>query len=192
MGEQESLSWAVDACVGELDSHVAPRALLEKLFCDPHCVAFGPVHHFIVGASLLTALASARGASEEELVAQLAELGVRSSSVPGAACARWGICGAAISTGMAYAIVAGNEPLKKEGWSEGQEMVSAIATTIARSGAPRCCKRDSRIAVDEAARVFEHDFGVTFPKAEHLPDECAYSERNSVCLGQDCPFYGIR
>lgn len=192
MDGEESMSWAVDACVDELGNSVAPRTLLEKLFCDPHCVAFGPVHHFIVGASLLTALACARGTSKEDLVAQLAELGVRSSSVPGAACARWGICGAAISTGMAYAIAAGNEPLKKEGWSEGQEMVSAIAATIARSGAPRCCKRDSRIAVDEAARVFEHDFGVAFPKAEHISDKCAYSELNSVCLEQDCPFYVTR
>ena len=72
----------------------------------------------------------------------------------GAACAKWGVCGAAASCGMAFAILSGNAPLKKEGWGEGQCMVAQILAAIADAGAPRCCKRDSRIAVRVASSWF--------------------------------------
>ena len=53
----DNLSWVVDECIGELGKSVAPCDLLERLFADPRCPAFGADHHFIVGACLLTALA---------------------------------------------------------------------------------------------------------------------------------------
>ena len=46
----DNMSWAVDECLGEVGEDIAPADLLEKLFLDPRCPAFGPDHHFIVGA----------------------------------------------------------------------------------------------------------------------------------------------
>lgn len=188
----DNLSWVVNECIGELGKSVAPCDLLERLFADPRCPAFGADHHFIVGACLLTALASAKGDSGETLLSRLSELGVRSSSVPGAACARWGVCGAGVSAGMAYAIASGNEPLKENGWAEGQKMVALIGLAIADAGAPRCCKRDSRIAVEVAAGIFERDFCVSFPSPEPRKARCAFSEANTVCLRENCSYYENR
>ncbi len=180
------LAWAKDACLscGEM----SPENLLEALMAHPKCPAFGPTHHFLVGAALLTCLRRVQGLDDEVLAADLNELLGRSSLVPGATCARWGICGAAISAGMAYAVAADNAPLKHDGWSEGQRMVANIAARIAESGAPRCCKRDSRIAIETAARVFEQDFGVLFPICKPL-DPCAVSSENTVCMANACPFF---
>ncbi|MGI6230553.1 MAG: DUF5714 domain-containing protein [Tractidigestivibacter sp.] len=50
---------------------------------------------------------------------------------------------------------------------------------IARTGSPRCCKRDSRIAVDEATRTFNNDFGCNLSMPDRTPI-CRSMEANSV------------
>lgn len=116
------------------------------------------------------------------------ELFDRASCVPGAACAKWGVCGAAASCGMAFAILSGNAPLKKEGWGEGQRMVAQILAAIADAGAPRCCKRDSRIAVRVASSWFNDQLHTGLVESEPVRG-CAVCKQNSACLGSGCPFF---
>lgn len=181
-------SWIIDTCLAS--DEVAPARLVEALMADERCVAFGPIHHFLVGAALLTCLRNVQGsAAREGLVDNLAELAERAVQVPGAACARWGICGAAISAGMAFAIASGNEPLKAAGWSEGQRMVANMGLVIADAGAPRCCKRDARIVAAMAVPAFSEAFGVQL--AEWPVDQpCAVASKNKACLATDCPYFG--
>lgn len=165
-----------------------PAALLEALMSDERCAAFGPVHHFLVGASLMTCawpMARHDGAGLSEA---LAELDSRAVCVPGATCAKWGMCGAAASCGMAFAVLAGNAPLCSEGWSEGQLMVSEVLAAIARAGSPRCCKRDSRIAVRTAVPWLNDYFG-TGLRVEGTGPVCTVADRNKVCLGCGCPYF---
>ena len=157
---------------------------------DPRCPAFGPLHHFVVGAVLLACRRNAEAAPERQsmLREDLEEMIARSSCVPGATCARWGVCGAAASAGMAYAIVRGNEPLRKEGWQDGQLMVSDLLAKIARSGSPRCCKRDSRVAVVGAVPYFNALGGPQMSESKATP-ACATHAQNSVCMGSACSFF---
>lgn len=178
------LAWIGRVC--EQSTTRCPADLLEELMSDPACAAFGPVHHVLVGAAMLAAVRNARG--EGDLSAQLVELHVRASAVPGGACARWGVCGAAASCGMALAILLGNAPLKTEGWSEAQLMVSDILAKIAHAGAPRCCKRDSRIAVREATPWFSRLLGVRLA-APTVDAQCAVSDQNTVCEKGACAFF---
>lgn len=190
--QDDSYAWAIDVCIESTGTD--PAELLEQLMADEHCAAFGPVHHLLVGAALLACFRtiqfgdSAEG--REQLQRDLVELGLRSANVPGAACARWGVCGAAASTGMAYAIIRENAPLKEEGWSEGQHMVAAILEDIASAGAPRCCKRDSRIAVRDAVKYFNALLGdageMTLPASDPV---CAVFDKNTVCLHTKCPYF---
>lgn len=178
--------WAQDLCIG--DKSCCPQDLLERLMSAPECKTFGPVHHYIVGASLLACVHNARGDSAvETLVGNLEKLKERSQVVPGGACARWGICGAAASCGMALAIIQGNEPLKTKGWSETQLMVADILERIAQAGAPRCCKRDSRIAVREATKWLNRLLDVDLVQSER-DIRCEISSKNTVCSGQ-CLFH---
>lgn len=168
----------------------APAELMEKVMADARCPAFGPIHHFIVGATLLACWHNAEAAANREaaLRADLEEMLARSSSVPGATCARWGVCGAAASAGMAYAIVRGNAPLREEGWQEGQLMVSDLLARIARSGRPRCCKRDSRVAIAAAVAYFNALGGPQMTQSAVVPT-CASFGENSVCMGSECPYH---
>lgn len=182
----ESIAWAVGECLGWRGDD--PAELLEHLMASGACPAFGPVHHFLVGASLLSC---AWPEGRDGLGAALEELAGRASRVPGAACASWGVCGAAASCGMAFSILAGNAPLRPEGWSEGQLMVADILGKIARAGSPRCCKRDSRIAVRAAVPWFDRELGCAMEVGADVPS-CAVSGANSACLGAGCPFFAGR
>lgn len=183
-----SLDWVKSACFAWLEEGAGVDAgeLLERLMADENCPAFGPAHHALVGAALLAC--SWRAVGKGELGDALDELFDRASCVPGAACAKWGVCGAAASCGMAFAILSGNAPLKKEGWGEGQRMVAQILAAIADAGAPRCCKRDSRIAVRVASSWFNDQLHTRLVESEPVRG-CAVCKQNSACLGSGCPFF---
>ena len=180
--------WIVEALLSS--SSTAPAELVEEVMADPRCPAFGPIHHFIVGATLLACWRNAENAPDREalLRTDLDEMAARSSCVPGATCARWGVCGAAASAGMAYAIVRGNAPLRAEGWQEGQLMVSDLLALVARSGSPRCCKRDSRVVAAAAVPYFNKLGGPQMAERTTTPT-CASFAQNSVCMGPRCPYH---
>lgn len=119
MAKDEQTGWIVEMLMASVS--VAPAALLEEVMADERCVAFGPIHHFIVGAVLLACWRNAEASGERDAMLKddLADLMSRSDCVPGATCARWGMCGAAASAGMAYAIVRGNAPLRSEAGRRG-------------------------------------------------------------------------
>ena len=75
------VDWADAICLAS-DS-LCPADLLEEVMSAPECAPFGPVHHYLVGATLLACVRNAMGT--EALPAQLAELERRSSAVPGSA-----------------------------------------------------------------------------------------------------------
>ena len=92
----EEYGWAREVCLAWEGAE--PDVLLERLMADERCVAFGPVHHFLVGAALVTcSWPRFRARSTySDLASVLDELGVRARCVPGASCAKWGVCGAAL------------------------------------------------------------------------------------------------
>ena len=188
MAQEHANDWVVETLVKS--ESAVPAELLEQVMADPRCPAFGPLHHFVVGAVLLACWRNAEASSnrDELLRADLAEMADRASCVPGATCARWGVCGAAASAGMAYAIVRHNAPLKDEGWQEGQLLVSDLLALIARSGSPRCCKRDSRVAVSAAVSHFNALGEQRLEEWDQTPS-CAVHGKNAVCMGSRCPYY---
>ncbi len=189
MGAEGNLhSWIVEACLASGER--APSRFVEELMTDERCAAFGPVHHVLAGAALLTCLRNAQGGSERERLADdLEAFAARAALAPGATCARWGVCGAAVSAGMAFAVAAGNEPLKAAGWSEGQRMVARMGLAIADAGAPRCCKRDVRIVADLAVQAFSEAFDVALERAP-FAGPCVAVAKNKVCLEEACPYHG--
>lgn len=179
--------WAVRYCLAS--GETSPAVLLEELMGLSECPAFGPVHHVLVGLAALACLRNAQGGPVRGgLADELAEVAARAAQVPGGACARWGICGAAVGVGIAFAVANGNAPLREDGWRENQLMVARISERIARSGRARCCKRDARIAARCAAGELSRAFGAGLSDA--VPSSaCAVAPENSVCLGGECPFH---
>ena len=161
-----------------------PIAILEQMMSLPQCHMHGPEHHVMVGAALLTAYRNAGG--KLELPGALKEMLRRGRQVPGGACGYWGACGAGLSTGMFVSIATGSTPLAKEAWGLSNRMTADALAAIGGHGGPRCCKRDSYLAVQAAVRFAAEHLGVRMEAGEI---RCTRCRMNNQCLGGACPFH---
>ncbi len=161
-----------------------PCEIFKELIGLPFCHTHGPEHHILVGASLLTAYHNAGG--NMDLASALAEMQARGRKVPGGACGFWGACGAGISAGMFVSIVTGSTPLKVQPWGQSNKMTAAALMEIGQIGGPRCCKRNSYIAIIEGVRFAREELGV---EMELGPITCTTAKANNQCIGDRCPFH---
>lgn len=168
-------------CLNEASRN--PVEILEKMMSLPFCHMHGPEHHVMVGVALLTAYSNSGG--KLDLEKALAEMYSRGKSVPGGACGFWGACGAGISAGMYISIVTGSTPLAGEAWGLSNRMTSAALAKIGEVGGPRCCKRDSYLAITAAVEFTREHLGV---EMELGKISCTRSAMNNQCIGGRCPF----
>ena len=160
-----------------------PIAILEKLMAQPFCHMHGPEHHTMVGAALLTAYRNAGG--EVDLEHRLLAMLQRGGQIPGGVCGFWGACGAGISAGIFVSLISGASPLSTEAWGLSNLMTSRALGVIGEIGGPRCCKRDSFLAVLTAVDFVKEHFGVEMEKPDIV---CTYAGKNNQCIGKRCPF----
>lgn len=138
----------------------------------------------MVGAALLTAYKNAGGELDHEKA--LLEMYSRGKAVPGGVCGFWGACGAGISSGIYMSIVTKSTPLTEEPWKLSNKMTSRALDKIGENGGPRCCKRDSYLAIIEAVKFTEEKLGV---KMEIGEIKCSRSDMNNQCIKGKCPFH---
>jgi len=169
-------------CLNE--KSIAPIEILEKMMSLPSCHIHGPEHHTMVGSALLTAYKNAGG--DIDLPLALSEMKKRGKQVPGGVCGFWGACGAGISTGMFISIALKATPLSKEAWGLSNQMTARALDSIGKNGGPRCCKRDSYLAITEAVRFTEEKLVITM---ELKTITCTRSKMNNQCIKIRCPFY---
>ena len=161
-----------------------PIYIIKKLMSLPFCHIHGPEHHVLVGSALLTAYKNAGG--DIDLAKALSEMRSRGKQVPGGACGFWGACGAGISAGMFVSVVTGSTPLANEAWGLSNQMTSIALGAIGEVGGPRCCKRDSYLAIVKAAEFAREHLGV---KMEIGKIKCTHSAQNNQCIRKRCPFF---
>ncbi len=161
-----------------------PVVILEKMMSMEFCHMHGPEHHVMVGAALLTAYKNAGG--EIDLPTALSEMQARGKQVPGGACGFWGACGAGVSTGMYVSIVTKSTPLSQEAWGLSNQMTGQALTAIGNNGGPRCCKRDSYLAIRAAVDFTGEKLGI---KMDFDDVTCSRSHMNNQCIEKRCPFY---
>ena len=165
------------------DTSRDPVDILERIMALPFCHMHGPEHHIMVGAALLTAYKNAGG--EVDLDRALFEIRNRGRNVPGGSCGFWGACGAGLSTGMFLSIVTGANPLSEDTFALAHKMTARALTAIAEVGGPRCCKRDSYLAILQAVDLVREQLGV---EMETHPVVCTHAAKNNQCIGKRCPF----
>lgn len=172
-------------CLAETSAD--PIAIVRRMMELPFCHMHGPEHHVMVGAALLTAYRNAGG--QLDLERALGEMFSRGREVPGGACGYWGACGAGISAGQFAAIATGSTPLAVEPWGLSNRLTARALDSIGRAGGPRCCKRDSWLAILAAVDFAREHLGV---EMERQVPVCTYSARNAQCIGARCPFSPAR
>ena len=168
-------------CLSETSAD--PIAILRRMMDLPFCHMHGPEHHVMVGAALLTAYQNAGG--QLELEEALQEIYSRGKAIPGGACGFWGACGEGISAGQFFAIATKSTPLAREPWGLSNQMTARALDRIGRGGGPRCCKRDSFLAILAAVDFTRAHLGV---EMERTVPVCSYSTQNNQCIGKRCPF----
>ncbi len=161
-----------------------PQKLLEEVFALPGVHMHGPEHHYLVPCVLLTAYRNCGG--ELDLRDALSEAMKRGRQVPGGACGNWGVCGAAAGAGIYFSILTRSTPLAGEVWDLPLRLAARCLESIAEVGGPRCCKRDSRLAVREAAAFTRERLGVAMPESRPV---CRYMGKNGECIGSRCPYH---
>ncbi|MFA7563103.1 MAG: DUF5714 domain-containing protein [Methanoculleus sp.] len=163
-----------------------PLAIACTLMRHPAVRMHGPEHHFLVPACLIAAYCNHRG--EPGRKGELLERArTRAGVVPGGACGTHGTCGAAVGTGIFMSLITGSTPLKKQEWSLANQMTARSLMTIARHGGPRCCKRNSWLAIRTAITFLLERLGVELPVEGVV--RCEFSDINRECLREGCPFH---
>jgi hypothetical protein len=162
-----------------------PIRLANLIMRHPSLKMHGPEHHFLVPAVLLATYYNAAGMPQEK-ERKIKEARKRAENVLGGFCGFYGDCGAAVGTGIFVSIVTGATPLSKREWRQANQMTAQSLLTIARHGGPRCCKRNSFLAIQEAVDFTSKEFGVKIPLPRAV--KCSYSHLNRECLGKQCPF----
>ena len=172
----------IDLCLQETSCD--PIVILKKMMSLPFCHMHGPEHHVMVGAALLTAYRNAGGSLD--LPRALQEMLRRGKQVPGGACGYWGACGAGLSTGMFMSIATNATPLAREAWGLSNRMTARALAAIGEHGGPRCCKRDSYLAITAAVEFAAEHLGVRMTLGDIRCTRCGM---NNQCLGKACPFH---
>ncbi len=178
----KGLDEVVSICRSETSRN--PVEVLNRMMSRPFCHMHGPEHHVLVAASLLTAYRNSGG--KVDFDACLNEIIARGRNVPGGICGNWGCCGAAVSTGIFVSVISGSSPLAEEPFSLCNTMTSRSLCEIGKVGGPRCCKRDSYLAIQQAVAFAKEKFGVEMELGDIA---CTFYPRNNQCIGDRCPFH---
>ena len=171
----------IGLCLDETSAD--PIEIIRKMMAQPFCHMHGPEHHVMVGSALLAAYKNAGG--DVDLASALVEMQNRGKQVPGGACGFWGACGAGISAGMFVSVISGSTPLKEEAWGLSNKMTSKALARIGEINGPRCCKRDSYLAILAAIDFVKENFGIEMKNSKIV---CIHSSQNNQCIGKRCPF----
>lgn len=166
---------------GSADPVQVAREMMENGFINMH----GPEHHYLVVAALLAAYKNAGGRVDLEKVLPLARQ--RAEKVPGGICGLWGSCGAGIGSGIFISLVTGASPLSGREWSLANQMTSRSLASIAENGGPRCCKRDTYLAILAAVDFVREHLGVKMTRPETV--RCSFYMNNPSCRKEACLFY---
>lgn len=162
-----------------------PIEIAAEMMNSPFVNMHGPEHHYLVAAALLAAFAKAGG--DVDLAKALPLARQRAEKVPGGVCGFWGCCGAGVGTGIFVSLITGATPLSAEPWQLANRMTSQSLAAIADNGGPRCCKRDSYLAILTAVDFVRDHLGVAMEKPGSV--SCAFYPNNPSCKKAACLFW---
>jgi len=167
------------ACINS--SLTDPVELALQIFALPTLHMHGPEYHSIVPAVLVTAYGNSNNKKNIEAIREAIS---RGKAVIGGVCGTHGSCGAGIGIGIAYSIINRVTPYSTDERGRANQMTAHALTAISKVGGPRCCKRDSMIAIESAIEKFKC-FAST-GKSKYI---CSQYIDNDMCIKGQCPYF---
>jgi hypothetical protein len=160
-----------------------PMALMQTMRSHPHFRIHGPEHHSMVPAVILTALKNGGYSITNEQIITAIQ---RGQTIGGGSCAFLGACGAAIGVGIAVSLLLAATPYDGDKRQTAQIATQTTLGRIASFNAPRCCQRDSWLALKEASILLQEWTGqsltVDLITCEQFPE-------NKECIHEQCPLW---
>lgn len=149
-----------------------------------HC----PPHHYMIPAVLLTVVYKQEKKTALQLEEDLKLILERAKHVLGGFCGNYGNCGAAVGIGIFTSVYLKASP-KTEGknWSLPNRGTGRCLLKIAEVEGPRCCKRNTYLAFEEAADFLEEELGIHLEKNDTVV--CRFFRNNRECKGRGCPYF---
>ncbi len=157
--------------------------LMQTIRSHPHFRIHGPEHHSMVPAVILTAL---RNCGYSITYEQFITAIQRGQTICGGSCAFLGACGAAIGVGIAISLLLEATPYDGDKRQAVQRATHAVLGTIASFNAPRCCQRDSWLALKEASTLIQEYAGISLTAN---PFACKQYSENKECIHEQCPLW---
>ena len=108
-------------------------------------------------------------------------------SLLGGFCGFQGDCGAAVGVGIFISVMTGSTPLSVREWRLSYLATGRALITIAENGGPRCCKRNSFLALEEACKFVREQFDITLPVSQNV--KCDFTDLNRQCIKEKCRYY---
>ena len=156
------------------------------LMRNPEINMHGPEHHFLVPAVLVSAYYNVTKNIYPK-TKLIPEARKRAKSVLGGYCGTHGACAGGIGAGIFISLITGATPLSRQEWKLGNLMTSETLRLVAVHGGPRCCKRNTFLALNSAVRFVRENFDVSIPLDDMIL--CEFYPMNKECLGMKCPYY---
>lgn len=166
-----------------------PIDIMNLLMRHPAINIHGLEHHFLVSAALISAYYNTIGEFDKKVPA-LMEAEMRHSSAVKGQCGFYGVCGAAVGTGIYISIVTGANISSEEEWSLTNLMTANSLKSVAINGGPRCCKRHSYLVVEEAVKFTDKNLRVKMEMSDKIT--CQFSDFNAQCNKTKCIFYNAK
>ena len=163
-----------------------PIEILLFLMRNPKINMHGPEHHFLVCAVLLAAYYNVLKDIDKKK-SKLILARKRAELIKGGVCGTHGCCGAGVASGIFVSLITDATPLSVDEWSKSNLMTSVSLATIAKYGGPRCCKRNSFLAILEAMEYLKKHFNISLVDEKNI--NCEFYELNKECKQKDCLFY---
>lgn len=134
-----------------------PFVLADLIMKHPNFKVYGPEHHVLTPAVILTALKNnqiKKPDGSEISLFDIKEAIRRASKIPGGWCGFYGSCGAGMGSGVAMSIFTGATPSTDYPRTLANQITSRSLNKIA-DNLEHCCKRSVRISIIETLKFLK-------------------------------------
>ena len=168
-------------------SKTNPLKMAIELMKSNNINMHGPEHHFLVPAVIISSYYN--NIDKVELKEEKLNIAKeRATKVPGGICGNYGSCGVAVGTGLFMSVITEATPLTEESWGLTNEITGHVLISMGKTGGPRCCKRNTFIAIEESSKFVEEKLSVKLYDYENDKITCEFKRYNKQCIGKRCPF----
>ena len=165
-----------------------PFFLAGEIMKHPKFKVYGPEHHVLVPAVILTALKNnniKKPNGTDITLFDIKEAIRRGSKIPGGWCGFFGSCGAAIGCGVTISIFTNATPSTNKPRTLANLMTSRALAKIA-DNLEHCCKRSVKISITETLEFLEIEFNINL---DFEAGNCKFTGINDKCENENCPIF---